>query len=301
VPPLGNLLTTSRSRPLIVLSPHLDDAVMSIGGLIAREAGAGREVQVVTAYTSYPPRLAEVPPRFGRLLTYDRRREEDRRALERLGAEPVWLDFCERAVREPALPRFLGVLSGPPAAGLDHFRNLATLMAEVERVASLPSAPLVAAPLAIGGHVDHVELFLAAALVMLQNRAFDRFLFYEDVYIMSARLRRRHFLAARHHWPPAGEPALARPAAAVVLTGKGWGSRGPRVEHYLPALRTDLHWDHEHLALGGYERAKLEAMRLYPSQMKALGGYGAWSAMLRRWHAASGGAEVLWTASCPER
>jgi LmbE family N-acetylglucosaminyl deacetylase len=290
-------LSSSRSRPLVVLSPHLDDAVISLGGLMAREAAAGRKVRAATAYTAYPARLADVPARFRRLLIYDRRREEDRQALARLGAEPVWLDLCERAVREPVLPRLLGVLSLPSPASLDDFPGLPALCQTVERLASGFPAPIVAVPLAIGGHVDHVEVFLASALVMLETRAFDQFLFYEDVYAMSARLRRRHFLAARHRWPLAMEPALTGPTAAVMLTAMGVASRGPRPEDYLPALRTSLVWQCEPIALSGFEEAKLEAIRLYTSQTERLGGSRAFAAMVTRWHAACGGTEFLWKAA----
>ncbi len=82
-------------RPLVVVSPHLDDGVFSCGALLARHPGA----HVVTA-------LAGPPPDGVDLTEWDRasgfassaqavaaRREEDRAGLATLGAQPCWLDF----------------------------------------------------------------------------------------------------------------------------------------------------------------------------------------------------------------
>ena len=290
----GDSLSSSRSRPLVVLSPHLDDAVLSLGGAIAREAAAGREVQVVTAYTAYPERLADVPARFRRLLVYNQRREEDQRALGRLGAKPVWLELCERAVREPALPRLLGVFSLPRPASLDDFANLPALCAEVERLAWGTPAPIVAVPLAIGGHVDHVEMFLAAALVMLETRAFERFLFYEDVYAVSARLRRRHFLAARHRWPLAMEPALTGPVAAVMLTAMGAAAEGLDWRTIAFPRFGALLFGSANTSLSRARRGQARSHTPLCVANSEAGGSRTFSTIVTRWHEAREGAECLW-------
>lgn len=81
----------------MVISPHLDDAVLGCGALLAGNRGS----VVLTA-------LAGVPHDEAMSTEWDRacgfasaaqavaaRREEDRAALRRLGAEPVWLGFCD--------------------------------------------------------------------------------------------------------------------------------------------------------------------------------------------------------------
>ena len=292
---------TNRQWPLIVLSPHFDDAVISVGGIMARHAAAGRRVEVHTAYASHPPRLDEVPPRYRRLLIYDQRRSEDRRALGSIGVEPVWLDFCERAVLSPALPRPLGVFGLPRPATLGRFHNLPGLKAHAARLASSPSRPLVLAPLGIGAHIDHAELFLASVLAMLETGFYDRFGFYEDAYAMSGRARRRHFLAALDQLPLGKAPALAGPVALAMLTAMGLAERGPRLEEFLPALVAELQWQAQAFPLEGYAEAKLAAMRLYTSQMRTLGGYRTFSAMVKRWHQSRQDAEWLWTAQASAR
>lgn len=88
--------------PVLVVSPHLDDAVFSCAMLLARHPGA----TVATAF-------AGIPDGFGELTEWDaasgfgsaeagmrRRREEDRRALAILSAAPRWLDFLDSQYRD---------------------------------------------------------------------------------------------------------------------------------------------------------------------------------------------------------
>jgi len=97
------------ARP-IVLSPHLDDAVFSLGASISRASRAGAFVTVLTVFAGDPD--AEGPPSW-----WDRRggfasegeaararRAEDERACSRLGAEPVWLPFRDAAYESRQQP-----------------------------------------------------------------------------------------------------------------------------------------------------------------------------------------------------
>lgn len=94
-------LPVPRDRPLVVVGPHLDDAVLSCGQLLAGSPGSS----VVTVFTAGPERWTE-------LTEWDRscgfrvgddvmaaRKSEDERALALLGAEPIWLDLVEGQYR----------------------------------------------------------------------------------------------------------------------------------------------------------------------------------------------------------
>jgi LmbE family N-acetylglucosaminyl deacetylase len=87
----------------LVVSPHCDDAVFGCADLIA----ASREAVVVTVFAGRPEpsgELTDWDARCGFTAGDDvmgARREEDRRALELLGAEPVWLDYCDSQYRRP--------------------------------------------------------------------------------------------------------------------------------------------------------------------------------------------------------
>ena len=84
-------------HPVVIVSPHLDDAVLSAGNLLA----ALSHVTVLTIFAGSPPVSST-------LTTWDRdcgfavgedvigsRREEDRHALSMFDASPLWLDFLE--------------------------------------------------------------------------------------------------------------------------------------------------------------------------------------------------------------
>ena len=85
--------------PIVVVSPHSDDGVLSLGAAMARWGGAGIRVELLTVLGLDP---ASTTPTTG----WDRRagfstegeaararREEDRRACALLGATPRWLPF----------------------------------------------------------------------------------------------------------------------------------------------------------------------------------------------------------------
>ncbi|MSO38359.1 MAG: PIG-L family deacetylase [Acidimicrobiia bacterium] len=83
---------------IVVVSPHLDDAVLGCGRLLSCHPGA----TVVTLFAGGPAEYSQTPTRWDGLAGFKAgddvlalRREEDRRALNELGASPVWLDFVE--------------------------------------------------------------------------------------------------------------------------------------------------------------------------------------------------------------
>jgi LmbE family N-acetylglucosaminyl deacetylase len=90
-------------RPTMVISPHLDDAVLGCGHRLATHPGS----VVVTIFAGMPRDescLTEWDARCGFSSVREAiacRRHEDSNALARLGATPVWLDYCDSQYREP--------------------------------------------------------------------------------------------------------------------------------------------------------------------------------------------------------
>ncbi len=83
---------------IVVVSPHLDDAVLGCGRLLAAHPNA----TVITVYAGAPPAYPDTPTHWDALCGFEsgddvlaRRRDEDRLALAALDATPVWLDFVE--------------------------------------------------------------------------------------------------------------------------------------------------------------------------------------------------------------
>jgi LmbE family N-acetylglucosaminyl deacetylase len=283
---------------LVIVSPHLDDAVLSLGALIAREVAAGRRVEVVSCFTSGPPLDTIVPEQriFG---DYSMRRAEDERAMAVLGASYRWLDLHERIWRDPPLPRTSGVFPTHvfrTPERMDDFAELATLRAELARI--LDTGATIYAPLAIGHHVDHVEVALAALREVLGAGAFDRIHFYEDPYALGRACRKQHFVARRRMWRPLGAPAWASPRVGALLRLVAFVAKGPKLEDYLPeAARLD--WTCMPRAVAAAdEDKKLAAIAEYTSQVRAFGGIDRVRKFVHRGHTMLGG-EPIW--SCRPR
>jgi LmbE family N-acetylglucosaminyl deacetylase len=285
----------SDAPDIVVLSPHLDDAVLSIGGLISREIAAGKRVEVVSCFTAGPPLETIAPERrvFG---DYSMRRAEDERALGVLGATHRWLDLPERIWREPPLPRtrseFPTYVFHTPER-MDGFSELKAIRAAITEILERGTQTIYA-PLAIGHHVDHAEVALAALREVLGSGAFERIRFYEDVYGLGRACRKQHFVARRRMWRWFGAPAWASPRAGVLLRIVAMASKGPGLEDYLPeADRLEWTCVPEHVAKRDEDK-KLAAIEEYGSQVRAFGGMASVSAFVRRAHTIMGG-ELTWT------
>ena len=146
----------------IFLSPHLDDAIFSCGGLITQLAP--ERVRVVTCFTQ----SVTEPTGFALACQTDKglatdvdymalRREEDRCACEQLGAECEWWEVPEAPHRgyDSAQMLFGRMLPSDAAVELELEQRLRKLLGETY-------AQTVYYPYGAGDHVDH-RLLIAAA------------------------------------------------------------------------------------------------------------------------------------------
>jgi LmbE family N-acetylglucosaminyl deacetylase len=85
---------------IVVISPHLDDAVLGCSHLLAAHPGT----TVVTVFTGRPDSYPDPMERWDALCGFEpgdevhaARRAEDAAALATLDATPVWLDFVEHS------------------------------------------------------------------------------------------------------------------------------------------------------------------------------------------------------------
>ena len=171
--------------PLVVLSPHLDDAVLSCGALLIH-AASRTSVTVATLFTEAgPPPYTLSARRYLRQVgagdaqsLYRQRRAEDCAVLDSMGATWVHVGLTEAQYRQRngegnrgwwvgLVPEFrhlypiyrLHVVSGrlaPADAG-----TLQDACAFIRRITNAGRA-LLLAPLGVGGHVDHVLTRTAA-------------------------------------------------------------------------------------------------------------------------------------------
>ena len=147
---------------VLAISPHLDDAVFSAGGTLARLAQKKWHVLVATVFTASVPDpqgfalACQLDKGLGPDLDYMAlRRGEDAVACDRLGAEPLWLPFAEAPHRGYASASAL-------FAGLRvDDRIVDDLKPVLRNLIDRHSPDEIFAPQAIGAHVDHVAVYLA--------------------------------------------------------------------------------------------------------------------------------------------
>lgn len=144
----GAAAATDVGRHVVVLSPHLDDAALSLGATIARASRSGARVDVVNVFANDPESTAGAGPwdaacGFTSAAEAARaRREEDRRACQLLGAAAVWLPFADYEYEQDvdddglwaALADVVGaaetvLMPGFPLAAPDHLRLTRLLLA----------------------------------------------------------------------------------------------------------------------------------------------------------------------------
>lgn len=177
------------ARELIFISPHLDDVVLSLGGLVAqaalRQAQGTAQARVITVCAGDPgPGAAGALARAlhrcwgNEHAPVAMRRQEDAEALSPLGVVPEWLpegDAIYRAYDTAA------ALIGA-ARSDDPLRP--RLTEHLNRIFDAAPSAQYYFPLGIGGHVDH-RLIHEAGVELLGRGA--EVVFYEEIpYVLTA-------------------------------------------------------------------------------------------------------------------
>ena len=199
----------------LFLSPHLDDAVFSAGGLAGLLADRGWTTVLATAFTR------SVVPAAGFALAcqLDKglapevdymalRRQEDQEAAAVLGFSQVrWLDLLEAPHREyHSAPALFSDPNGHDSVRIPLSAHFLALAAEFR-------PDLVLAPQGLGNHVDHQQVIAAA----LGSFRADRLAFYRDTpYAIRQPEARAHKAVPNTPWSViAIEAALDRKIAAA--------------------------------------------------------------------------------------
>lgn len=218
--------------PVVVLSPHLDDAVLSAWAVLRTAPEA--DVRVVVVFAGIPP-AGTVGPADLVFGTSDspalvrRRRAEDLDALGTLGLVPVHLDHLDGQYRDAPVDPVL----------------LAASITDV-----VPAASSIVAPAGIGRHPDHLAV-RSVALDLAAGSDADLWLYADLPY------------ASHLGWPAwvtgrAPDPHLVPEAAWARVLGE---VAPPERLDPVVARFDDAERD-----------AKLDAARRYRSQWSALEG-----------------------------
>ena len=155
----------------IFISPHLDDAVLSAGGLIYEQTRMGMEVEIWTFMCGFPP-TEELSP-FAQILheqwgicaaaeVIAARREEDVNAARIIGAKTVHFDYLDCIYRRGKNGDWLYPDVFVPAH--EDEVDLPARIAESISARLKPADQLVC-QLALGSHLDHVLVRRAVELL----------------------------------------------------------------------------------------------------------------------------------------
>jgi len=156
----------------IYISPHLDDAVLSAGGLIYDQIRAGLDVEIWTFMCGFPS-TDELSP-FAQVMHHqwgipaaadviNARRAEDANAARIVGAKTVYFDFLDCIYRRGKNGDWLySDIFVPPHA--DDAQDLPARIAESISARLQPTDQLVC-QLALGSHVDHIIVRRAVELL----------------------------------------------------------------------------------------------------------------------------------------
>ncbi|MEU5869286.1 PIG-L family deacetylase [Nonomuraea sp. NPDC047529] len=214
-----------------VVSPHLDDAVLSIGASIADWTSRGAEVRVITAFAGDAPSLLSPVARAyhdSSGLGADAmatRRAEDEAAAAAVGASTCHLPFPDAVYRRREDGSWLcdGMRSMFDSRLPEDGRlgpDLANAITEHCRGDAAPHVLVTCA--GFGGHVDH-RLTRRAVLAAARATGLPAMLWEDLPYMLGSRRRG----IAGSAWPYAAAPAA-------------WEHKWRAVEAYGSQLR--LHW-----------------------------------------------------------
>jgi LmbE family N-acetylglucosaminyl deacetylase len=146
----------------IYISSHLDDVVLSCGGMVWEQIQAGHEVEIWTICAGDPPPGDFFP--FAREL-HEKwetgadapalRRLEDQAACQQVGASYRHFDIPDCIYRSlpdgtPLIPEGDDLWKPLPAAEVEHSRLLAEKLLSL-----LPADAQIVSPCAVGRHIDH--------------------------------------------------------------------------------------------------------------------------------------------------
>lgn len=137
-------------RTWLVLSPHFDDAVLSIPLWMSQQVDKGDRVVVATLFSAGDP---DDP---GEMKI---RQAEDKQAMALLACESVHLGFTDAPYRNPPRTSFMPIVFG----AIESDESLITpLKRAIENLLAHYPDTRIIAPLAVGTHIDHRLTFLAS-------------------------------------------------------------------------------------------------------------------------------------------
>lgn len=175
----------------LFISPHLDDAVLSCGGLISKEVRINNtQVYVLNLFSGLPEKnsLSEAAKQFHQSCglgsnAIEIRKQEELAASKNLGYTPLFLDLFESQYRlnkfgQHVYDSFDEVFKG----NAEKESTLISYLEEnMEKIIKAHYFDTIFIPLTIGNHVDHVIARRAVENISQRNFPKEKIKFYEDM------------------------------------------------------------------------------------------------------------------------
>jgi LmbE family N-acetylglucosaminyl deacetylase len=245
--------TATLPERVVVVSPHIDDAVLSLGAGIAHAATAGSEIRVVTVFANDPDSdifTTDWDREAGFSSAREaatRRREEDALACALVGATPTWLPYTDA----------------------DHGgeSNLERMRARLDKEIAEADADAVLLPGYPLAHPDHA--LLAASLLSAPPMAARLGLYVEQPYAAW-----RHLGRGRRSWAADDltlTTSLRNLASMLLHTRRGRALQAPTAG---PAVTSAIDGEPVWAAVvarGSDRRLKRRALKEYASQFRGFG------------------------------
>lgn len=197
---------------LVVISPHFDDAVYSLGATLARARTQGRSVLVVTVFGHG---LERAPRGDGPYDDYATREAEDREAMAELDVDYLWLNLPEFLFRRESPAMRLRALV--PHASLADSPAIDVVARALRNLVGprTSKGATVFLPLGVGAHPDHRLVHEAGRAAFAGGRV----AFYEDVPYALDRALVAARLAALRGEPGPAVFAWARATCRLAFRG----------------------------------------------------------------------------------
>ena len=228
---LQNIQSIHRQYDHVYVSPHLDDVAASCSGRILKQVENGESVLIVTVFTATP---VHGPTLFSNdlkpILNYKRRREEDTRAMQRMGVDYLWLEH----------PEFLFRNKRPWVRYWPHYRPTArnkilcdNLIRQLHEICKRADCIDLMLPLGVGQHMDHQILFQAGVTLFHGKDRMCRIVFYEETpytlfpFLLTYRLKKTGVRYPFLYGQDRQAHSISQPSAkAIIRLGSGIPSLG---------------------------------------------------------------------------
>lgn len=165
---------------IVILSPHMDDAALSLGQHIMNWVKENKSVKIVTIMTSFGknegiPKYSRnyvIKSGFGLVMDFETaRRNEDVEVMKSLGVEYEHWGFTDGGFRGKGKSFFYYPSNDDLLSG-KIVKEDQKIIEKINRKITGLKAKMFLVPYGVGGHIDHVVLRQAVEKLKMKNKLF---------------------------------------------------------------------------------------------------------------------------------